>query len=122
MNPPQLEGIWHPFKAELDGEAAPDLALQSMHIELAADGGYYVRFGDEISDRGHYAIEPGDAHAALILRGVEGPNAGRTIRAIYQLAGDRLRICYGLDGVRPSHFETAGAKQRYSVTYRRRKP
>jgi len=41
------------------------------------------------------------------------------ISAIYQLMGDRLRICYALDGTAPLDFKTAPNSRRYLVTYRR---
>ena len=113
-----LIGIWLPLKAELEGDPAPQLALQSMKVELTADT-YCVWFGGEVADRGNYWLEENPPYPSLVLRGTEGPNLGRTISAIYQLVGDRLRICYGLDGVRPEQFDTAGQKRRYVVTYRR---
>jgi hypothetical protein len=53
------------------------------------------------------------------LAATKGENSGRTMPAIAQLRGDRLRICFGLDGVRPTEFLTALGAARYLVTYRR---
>jgi len=113
-----LQGIWRPIRAELDGEAAPDMALVKMHMTLRA-GGYLVEFGGQAADQGHYTATVNAEHIVLVLRGVKGHNAGREIPAIAQLRGDRLRVCYGLDGVLPTAFATAVGGSRYLVTYRR---
>ena len=116
--PHSLEGLWQPLKAELSGEAAPPMVLERMTLTLRS-GRYSVHFGGEISDQGTYTHAPGDPHATLTLSGNKGANAGRTIPAIFQLVGDRLRICYGLDGALPSAFATSSASRLYLVTYRR---
>ena len=74
----------------------------------------------ELADQGTYSRMPSDTHAALIFVGAKGPNAGRTIPCIYQLVGDRLRVCYGLDGTTPSTFATTAGSAHYLATYRRK--
>lgn len=109
-----LPGHWRPIRAELDGETAPDMALQEMELRLTAVG-YAVHFGGQLYDGGTFI----STETTLRLTAVEGPHAGRVIPAIYQLVGDRLRICYGLDGAAPTEFKTAPGSARYLVTYRR---
>jgi uncharacterized protein (TIGR03067 family) len=109
-----LPGKWHPIRAELDGQPAPELALQRMEFHLTATD-YAVHFGGEPYDRGTFTHTATTLH----LTAHHGPNTGRVITAIYQLAGDRLRICYGLDGTAPAEFKTAPGSARYLVTYRR---
>jgi uncharacterized protein (TIGR03067 family) len=109
-----LPGKWRPIRAELDGQPAPELALERMEFHLTATD-YAVHFGGEIYDRGTFV----HTETTLHLTARHGPNVGRVITAIYQLAGDRLRICYGLDGTAPSEFKTGPDSRRYLVTYRR---
>ena len=109
-----LPGKWLPVRAELDGQPAPALALERMEFHLTATD-YAVHFGGEPYDCGTFT----HTETTLHLTAQKGPNAGRVITAIYQLAGDRLRICYGLDGTSPSVFKTSPASARYLVTYRR---
>lgn len=121
MTPPApagFEGRWQPLRAELDGELAPADALARMEVELHR-GHYTVRFAGEISDRGTYRHSADGAPLELTLAGTHGPNAGRTIPCIFQLVGARLRVCYGLDGVRPDAFTAPAGSARYLVTYRR---
>jgi uncharacterized protein (TIGR03067 family) len=113
-----IEGLWQPLKAELSGETAPEMVLSRMTLTLRS-GRYTVHFGGEISDQGRFALAPGEPYAEINLQGEKGANAGRAIPAIFQLAGDRLRICFGLDGLRPTSFATSTESRFYLVTYRR---
>jgi uncharacterized protein (TIGR03067 family) len=120
MIPPlaALTGTWEMIRAEFDGEAAPELVVAKTTIVLSARD-YAVHFAGQVADRGTYETGGGVEPRTLILRGLEGPNAGRTIPCIYQLVGDRLRVCFGLDGVPPTEFATGTGQQRYLATYRR---
>lgn len=115
MNP-ELEGIWQPVYAEMDGEEAPKMMLDKMEIELVG-GEYAVRFGGVTADQGTYVIES-DRH--LTLAGMIGPNAGKTIPCLCKFAGETLSICYGLSGTRPDKFTTGKDQQRYLANYQRK--
>lgn len=118
MDTAQLEGTWQMIRAELAGEAAPALVSQKTTVTLVA-GTYEVRFAGEVVDRGSYEVSATLGIAALVLHGHDGPNAGRTIPCRFQLKGDRLRVCYGLDGAMPTEMSTQTNQQRYLATYRR---
>lgn len=110
-----LEGTWQPVQTELNGESAPELMLVRMEVELA-EGNYAVRFGGVVADRGTYAVDA----EGVILRGVAGPNAGRTIPCILRFEADELLICYGIDGVRPDTFASPAGSTDYFARYRRK--
>jgi uncharacterized protein (TIGR03067 family) len=110
-----LTGCWEMIKAELAGENAPDMLALRVELELAPDA-YTVRFAGQVADRGTWVLEG----RTLTLTGREGPNQGRVIPCIMQLAGDRLRVCYGLDGTAPTEFATRAGVQHYLATYRRK--
>lgn len=118
MTPHPLEGTWIPLKAELAGNAAPQLALSAMKLVIAA-GRYAVHFGANVADAGSYCVAAEAEFQTLTLFGEEGTNAGRSIPSIFQLVGDRLRICYGLDGTLPLAFASHTGSKCYLVTYRR---
>ena len=114
-----LEGIWQMVRAENGGEPSTDLLALRVELHLTA-ATYHVHFAGELADQGTYTRAPADTHAALILLGAHGPNAGRTIPCIYQLVGDRLRVCYGLDGTAPTAFVTTPGSAHYLAIYRRK--
>ncbi|MSU60252.1 MAG: hypothetical protein EXS35_19130 [Pedosphaera sp.] len=113
-----IDGIWELVRAELDGEVAPELLALKTEMELSA-GAYVVRFDGVVESRGTFTQDGGPEENTLILRGTEGPNAGQVIPCIYQYVGDRLRVCYGLDGVAPTGFVTPAGADQYLASYRR---
>lgn len=113
---PELTGRWQMIRAELGGEAAPEMVTGRMILELGQRS-YSVVYAGEVSDAGEW--QGGVTEGTFTLLGRRGPNAGRRIPCLYQLAGDRLRVCFGLDGAEPSGFATAGLAQRYTAVYRR---
>lgn len=114
----EIQGTWHPLRAELEGAVAPELALHRMEFRLR-DGKYRVRHAGDTADEGSYAVVVEASAIHLTLRGTRGTNAGREIPAIVQLRGDRLRVCFGLNGVRPDDFAAGAGSGRYLVTYKR---
>lgn len=120
MNPhaSPLDGIWELVRAEMNGETAPELVAMHVQLELAA-GEYRVRFAGQVADRGTFEVVGGIEVQRMVLHGIAGPNTGRTIPCIYQHVGERLRVCYGLNGIEPTDFTTAKDQQRYLATYRR---
>ena len=114
-----IAGTWQIVRAVLEGEEAPSLATEQIEVRLQVDR-YEVRFGGSTSDRGHLRVTASSENTYIELTGVEGPNAGRVIPALFQYKGDRLRICYGLDGILPTDFSAAADSRRYLVFYKRK--
>lgn len=106
------------IRAEHAGEMAPNMVTDHMVLILAL-GRYEVRYGTEVSDRGTFEVGTSSTQRTLVLTGTEGANATRTIPCIFQQAGDRLRVCFGFDGVLPADFTTSPDSRRYLATYRR---
>jgi uncharacterized protein (TIGR03067 family) len=119
MTTDPIEGTWLPSKAELAGDVAPDMALAKICLVIHA-GTYAVHFGHEVSDSGSYTLGALAEIQTIVLTSFSGPNAGRTIPSIYQLVGDRLRICYGLDGTTPTEFAAPAGSPHYLVSYKRK--
>ena len=119
MSTAPLPGIWEMVRAESGGEPSSDLLALRVELHLGTET-YHVHFAGELADQGTYARASSAPHATLLLLGAQGPNAGRTIPCIYQLVGDRLRVCYGLDGTTPTAFATTAGSPHYLATYRRK--
>ncbi len=115
---PNLEGRWQMIRANLAGEPAPELVVTRTELILAA-GAYEVRFAGQVMDQGTFEAAESAGRKTMVLRGMAGTNAGRTIPCIYQLKGDRLRVCYGVDGALPESFNAMSPLGRYVATYNR---
>jgi uncharacterized protein (TIGR03067 family) len=49
-----------------------------------------------------------------------GTLKGKVLRGIYELTGDKMRVCFGpADGERPGEFDTKKGKGRAMVHYER---
>jgi uncharacterized protein (TIGR03067 family) len=109
-----LDGTWLPLDAELGGAPLPDDLIAAITLIIRAET-YQVQ-----SDHGRLVLDRERRPATMDLNGQEGPNQGRTIRAIYELTGDVLRICYELGSPeRPLAFESEPGTLQFLVTYRR---
>ena len=115
----ELQGTWLPTQAELGGQAMSEDVLKIISLKL--DGTKYEVTAENV-DKGTYKIDAAAKPKEITITGVDGPNAGKTIPAIYELNGDTLRICYGLSGaVRPTEFKSPAGTKVFLVTYKRKK-
>ena len=117
-----LQGDWIPIKAELGGKPMPDAVLKTIRLKLA-DGIYDVLAAGE-PDKGTYEVDAAAAPKSMVIKGTKGPNKGRSIPAIYERAGETLRICYDLSlagAQRPKDFQSPAGTRLYLVTYQRKK-
>jgi uncharacterized protein (TIGR03067 family) len=106
------------LRAEYAGAAAPELVTKHTVLTFR-EGIYIVSFNGAETDRGTYTSIVSPERRVIILHGERGSNAGCTIPCIYQVSGDRLRVCYGLDKTMPTDFTTVSGTLRYLAWYRR---
>jgi len=111
---PTLAGEWTPVSAALGGADFPVANFGGATLKLTANT-YELA-----SDKGTYALVTTDPPAKMDIRGTEGPNAGRSIPAIYALSADTLTICYQLgEGERPGEFASPAGSRVLLVRYTR---
>ena len=113
-----LQGTWIPTKAELGGVGMGSDTLKIITLKI--DNGKYEVTAETL-DKGTYTINPDAKPKALDITGVEGPNAGKKILAIYEFKGDTLRVCYNLGpGPRPTEFQSPAGSAYFLATYKRK--
>src|SRR5215218_7871657 len=88
-----MSGKWTVEKAILGGAEAT--AALSTAVLTLADGKYVLTLGQE--DKGTVTIDLAKKPKQMDIEGTEGPNKGKKYLAIYDLAGDSLKICYALE-------------------------
>ncbi|MCI0336595.1 MAG: TIGR03067 domain-containing protein [Acidobacteria bacterium] len=111
-----IEGTWVIVEAELGGQKLPDESVKGTKLILTVDKYRYQ------NDQGEYKLYPAEEIKAMDIIGREGPNKGKNFLAIYELEGDKLKICYDLAGkTRPKKFKTETGTQQFLVTYQREK-
>jgi uncharacterized protein (TIGR03067 family) len=115
-----LQGTWLPSAAELGAKAFPDEVRTSIKL-VVKDDRYTVTVGKAV-DTGTVKLNPAAKPKEVDITGTDGPNKGKTIKAICEFDGETLRVCYDLSGKgRPTAFATKEDTQLFLVTYKRAK-
>lgn len=111
---PSLVGSWAPQSAELGGQVLPIESFRGATLHLTKETYEFA------GDSGSYSLLAVGPPAQIDILGRAGPNAGRTIPAIYRLIGDQLNITYQLgSGERPSEFASPTGSQVLLIRYKR---
>jgi uncharacterized protein (TIGR03067 family) len=115
-----LDGIWVIKSAEIGGKKLPSQGAPPVKLTLKK-GTYEVQA--ESLDRGTVTYDDSAKPKRMEIKGVEGPNAGKTFLAIYELSGDEMKVCYDLSGkAHPTEFKTQPNSTLFLATYERQKP
>ena len=116
-NEPDIDGWWVATSGELAGLQLPEEALPDLTLRLS-NGTF--RFG---TDEGRTLLNRHACPKSLDLILTRGPNRGRIVPAIVDLAADSLRICCDLSGsIRPESFTAPTGTRRFLARYRRALP
>ena len=114
----KLDGDWVVVEAHLAGELLPEEITSSFRLSVTADT-YSVTTGKEI-DKGKIKYYQFTVPMGIDIVGEDGPNKGRTIKAIYKHTGGFLFICYNLYAEdRPKVFTSTPDNKFYLVRYKR---
>ena len=116
----RLEGAWLPVAAYVAGEVLPVTELRIARLLIKEAGYQILDHQQHVVDRGEVRLDAASA-AAMDLVGLEGPNAGRTLLAIYELSNDLLSICYDMEGgaERPRSMQPEEDQVLLLITYAR---
>jgi uncharacterized protein (TIGR03067 family) len=115
-----LAGSWIPVAANLSGKALVVAELRVKYLVLDGRDYSIIDRSNQIVDRGEYLANENAFPWTIDIVGRDGPNAGRSMLAIFELKGDRLTVCYDLDGnERPSNMEPCEDQLLLSITYER---
>jgi uncharacterized protein (TIGR03067 family) len=115
-----LEGAWIPIAANVSGKQLVVAELRVKYLVLN-DGDYsIIDQRDQIADSGEYLVNERASPRTIDIVGRAGPNAGRSMLAIFVLESDRLTLCYDLGGLeRPSGMQPQADQLLLSITYER---
>jgi uncharacterized protein (TIGR03067 family) len=115
-----VQGVWAATSAELAGQDLPAEVIKNWRLTLG--DGKYVFKGAEQPDEGTVKVHPDKKPKEMEITGTNGPNKGKTFLCIYELTGDKMKVCYDLSGKsRPTEFKTKPETQLFLATYLREK-
>ena len=109
-----------PIAAKVAGQDLGVGELRVKYFVLDAGGYSIIDRTNHVVDSGEYLVNDAASPQTMDIVGRDGPNAGRTMHAIYELNGDHLTVCYDLDGAaRPSNMQPQDDQLLLSITYAR---
>ncbi len=118
-----LSGTWVPVAAEVSGQRLVVSQLRVARLVIERDTYRIIGHHGQVVDRGELHLHPSAFPCALDIVGIDGPNAGKRMRAIIELDCDRLCVCYDLEsGERPASMQPQGDQLLLSITYARTMP
>jgi uncharacterized protein (TIGR03067 family) len=104
---------------ELDGKPAKSEQLKDRTFFCGSDV-FLIRKGTDLLQLGILKIDPSKSPKTVNAIVSKGLYQGETMKGIYELSADTLRICFDIEGQsRPSEFKTAANEGRFLVVYKR---
>ena len=114
----KLDGTWNAVEAQLGGQHIDEQYIPAITL-IVENEHYESIFGGKI-DKGTLKYSPYAVPMAIDITASEGPNSGKTIKAIYKSSGGYLFVCYNItNGERPKTFVSTPDNQYYLVRYKR---
>jgi uncharacterized protein (TIGR03067 family) len=113
----KLQGIWHVTAAEANGDNVPSEDVTNIVVTIK-DATYEAKI-NEGTDHGTFSIDPTTTPKQMDVHPKTGEDEGRTLRAIYEVKGETMRIIYGRNGTRPTSFDTSGDAGFLMLNYKR---
>jgi uncharacterized protein (TIGR03067 family) len=115
----KFQGTWTVELVEAEGKELPIALFKDMTVTFEGDK-YTVRIGDQVIQTATQKLDPSRSPKTLDGTVAEGPNQGTVILGIYEISGDRLKVCFDPEGKkRPTAFKTAAGAQTTLAVYKR---
>jgi uncharacterized protein (TIGR03067 family) len=116
----KLEGAWVPVAASVSGQELLVAELRVKYFVLDGHDYSIIDCSNQIVDCGEYLVNDSANPRTIDIVGRDGPNAGRSMLAIFELKDGQLTVCYDLDGDRrPEDMQVHEDQLLLSITYER---
>jgi len=99
----RLQGTWHIVMIEMDGQKTP----AENEAKIVIDGDRFTSLGMGAAYKGKITLDAGRRPKTFDLKFTTGPEKGNTNLGIYELRGDRWKICLDFHGKSRPHEFTA---------------
>jgi uncharacterized protein (TIGR03067 family) len=117
----RFEGTWSYASVIVEGNPAPEKEISANRLVLAGDRFTVNSLAETI--RGIFAVDPTVKPKTLNVTFGDGPDAGKTVKGIYQLDGDTCSVCIALgDQPRPTEFASKAGSRYALEVLKRQKP
>ena len=118
----KFQGTWIVESQELDGKPAKTEEIKARTFFCGADV-FLIRKGSELLQLGVQKVDPTKSPKTINATISKGLYQGETMLGIYELDGDRLKVCFDIEGQnRPREFKTSAKEGRFLAVYKRVPP
>lgn len=116
-----LQGTWSVVKIVQDGKELPGEAVEGLTLVVKGNSRVLKQDGEEKS-KATFKVDPTKKPKAIDIEVSDGPLAGRTIRGVYEVKDDTLRVCLAIgDDERPDGFEAKEGSGRQLQEFKKQK-
>ena len=113
-----MEGTWKVESVEAGGKPVESEDLQKLELTISGDR-YSVKTKDGM-DAGTLKLDETQNPRTMDATKTEGLDAGKVVKAIYTIEGDKLKVCCAPDSSeRPTTFATQEGSGAVLIVYRR---
>jgi len=118
----KVQGTWTMAALEVDGKPVPEEKLKSSMLTIKGDK-YIIKIKDETHET-IIKLDPTKKPKEIDMTFTEGANKDKVLKGIYELDGDKFKICRALlpDKDRPTEFGTWPDTGVFLVTWKRQAP
>ena len=115
-----MEGTWKVVAAEAGGKPVESEDLKNLVITMTGDH-YSAQVKDGV-EAGTVKLDETQKPKTMDATKTEGFEAGKVTKAVYEIMGDTMRVCYAFDGgERPTELATKEGSPWVMITYQREK-
>src|SRR5262249_17516772 len=113
---------WRLSSREQDGKKSSEEETKDVFGTMNESGAFSVRRGDKVIGAGRVKLDPSTNPKSVEITFTEGQHKGNTAPAIYEIEGDKFRVCCARPGdERPAEFSAKAGSGRTLVVYQREK-
>jgi uncharacterized protein (TIGR03067 family) len=88
----KLQGTWAAVSGETDGQPVPEDSVKQVRVIIKGDEIHFKP--NRTENKVTFTLDPTKKPKLLSATAQDGPDKGKTVPMIYELEGDRLKLCF----------------------------
>jgi len=116
----QIQGSWRVTGGEANGDQIPAENINNIVVKI--QGNKYDVQGLDEENKGTLSVDTTKQPKQMDIHPTAGGDGGTTLKAIYEVGPDTMRVIYGREGAaRPTSFSTADDSRLLLLNYKKEK-
>lgn len=117
----KIQGTWKLVSLEADGEQGPAEIVATLKLVFSNEKLTFTP-GEPGFTNYTFKLDSATKPPSFDMTHIDGKNKGNTMKAIYALEGDNLKICVGKADERPKEFTAKAKSGQGMYVLKREKP